>query len=156
MQQIYYNLSIKKPAILFSTWFGIGLLPKAPGTWGSLVALPFAWIVSLIGDWSALLVVILIVFSVGWWASERTASDIGLSDPGCIVIDEVAGQCLVLLGTQLDLKHYLIGFILFRIFDIAKPWPADWADRFIKGGLGIMLDDIIAGLYGLIFMKILT
>lgn len=150
------TLPLDNPAALLSTWFGAGLLPKAPGTWGSLAALPFAWIIAWTGGWQALSLATLMVFIIGWWAAGRTASTIGISDPGCIVIDEVAGQWLVLLATPPDLGRYLIGFLLFRILDITKPWPASWADRRIKGGLGIMLDDVFAGLYGLIAMLTLA
>ncbi len=144
------------PAALLSTWFGAGLLPKAPGTWGSLAALPFAWALAWAGGWQALAVASLVVFFLGWWAADRTASVIGIADPGCIVIDEVAGQWLVLLATPTDVTRYLIGFVLFRILDITKPWPANWADRRLKGGLGIMLDDVFAGFYGLIAMLVLA
>jgi phosphatidylglycerophosphatase A len=150
------SLSLRDPAALLSTWFGAGLLPKAPGTWGSLAALPFAWIIAWAGGWPALALATLLVFLIGWWAAERTAAVIGTDDPGCIVIDEVAGQWLVLLATPPDLGRYLIGFVLFRILDITKPWPAGWADRHIKGGLGIMLDDILVGLYGLVAMLLLA
>lgn len=152
----FLPLSLRDPTTLLSTWFGAGLLPKAPGTWGSLAALPFAWIIARAGGWPALSLATLIVFCVGCWAADRTAGAVGIADPGCIVIDEVAGQWLVLLVTPPDLGRYLVGFVLFRIFDITKPWPASWADRQIKGGLGIMLDDVFAGLYGLIVMLLLA
>ncbi len=149
-------LSLRDPTTLLSTWFGTGLLPWAPGTWGSLAALPFAWIISRAGGWPALSLAAALIFFVGWWSASRTAGAMGLADPGSIVIDEVAGQWLVLLATPPDLGRYLIGFVLFRILDIAKPWPASWADRQVKGGLGIMLDDVLAGLYGLIAMQLLA
>lgn len=148
--------SLGDPATLLSTWFGAGLLPKAPGTWGSLAALPFAWAITWAGGWPALSLATLTVFIIGCWAADRTALSIGISDPGFIVIDEVAGQWLVLLATPPDLLRYLIGFALFRLFDIAKPWPANWADRRIKGGFGVMLDDVFAGLYGLAAMSLLA
>lgn len=150
------TLSLSDPATVLATWFGAGLLPKAPGTWGSLAALPFAWIIAGAGGWPALAAATLLVFFVGWWAADRVATVIGLDDPGCIVIDEVAGQWLVLLATPPDLWRYLIGFALFRVFDITKPGPAGWADRHVKGGLGIMLDDVLAGIYGLIVMTLLA
>ena len=150
------TLSLRDPAALLATWFGSGLLPKAPGTCGSLAALPFAWGIALAGGWLALLVAILLVFVLGWWAAARTAKATGIDDPGCIVIDEVAGQWLVLLATPPVFWHYLVGFALFRIFDITKPWPVGWADRHVKGGLGIMLDDVLAGLYGLVIIQMLA
>lgn len=150
------SLSLRDPANLLSTWFGAGLMPKAPGTWGSLAALPFAWILVWSGGWPVLAIATVLIFFIGWWSAARTALVLGIADPGCIVIDEVAGQWLVLLATPPDFWHYAIGFGLFRVFDITKPWPASWADRQVKGGLGIMLDDVFAGLYGLIAMQLLA
>jgi len=134
-------------AKLLAIWFGAGLLPKAPGTWGSLGALPFAYALVHWGGLEALAVATVIVFGVGVWASEITSSEMGVSDPSEIVIDEVAGQWLTLLVVPPDLILYAAGFLLFRIFDIWKPWPISWADQNVKGGLGIMLDDVIAGVY---------
>lgn len=145
--------SLNDPAALLATWFGAGLLPKAPGTWGSLAALPFAWIIGMNGDWPALLAAAVAVTAIGCWAAERTARTLGIADPGCIVIDEVAGQWLTLVAAPPDFLHYAIGFGLFRLFDILKPWPASWADRRVEGGLGVMLDDVFAGLYGLAVMR---
>jgi phosphatidylglycerophosphatase A len=90
------------------------------------------------------------IFIVGWWASEQVVREDGAEDPGWIVIDEVAGQWLTLLLTPPS----FLGLALFRLFDIVKPWPASWADRQVKGGLGIMLDDILAGLMALIVLAI--
>ncbi len=135
------------PVTLIATWFGSGLAKFAPGTAGSLAALPCAaGLVWLGGPW-ALLLAAATAFVVGLWASPRYASASGQSDPGPVVIDEVAGQWLTLLPVALDLRLYPVAFIAFRFFDIAKPWPAGWMDRHLKGGLGIMADDIVAGLY---------
>lgn len=144
--------SPRDPAILLATWFGAGLMPFAPGTWGSLAALPFAWGLTWAGGWPLLAVATLAVFVVGWWASARYVAASGISDPGSVVIDEVAGQWLVLLFTPLDPLLYGVGFLLFRALDITKPWPASWADRSVEGGLGVMLDDVLAALYGLAAM----
>ncbi|MDR3438287.1 phosphatidylglycerophosphatase A [Telmatospirillum sp.] len=149
-------VSLKDPAALLATWFGAGLLPKAPGTWGSLAALPFAWVIMAIGGWQALSAAAIVVFLVGWWAADRVVTDMGVEDPGLIVIDEVVGQWLVLLPVPLEPWHYLLGFVLFRLFDIAKPWPVSWADRQIKGGLGVMLDDVLAGIYGIVVLLALS
>ena len=138
---------LKRPFMLLATWFGSGLLPKAPGTWGSLAALPFAWVIQTTGGQAALLAAAAIAFLVGIWASDRMARDIGIKDPGAVVIDEVAGQWLTLAFVPLSAWGYAAGFALFRLADITKPWPASWADRRVGGGLGIMLDDIVAGLY---------
>jgi len=131
-----------------ATWFGAGLLPKAPGTWGSLTALPFAWAILHFGGVWWLAGGALAVFLVGWWASAVYVTGSGQDDPGAVVIDEVAGQWLTLLPAATTVWwHWLVGFALFRFFDIVKPWPVGWADRRVKGGLGVMVDDVIAGVY---------
>jgi phosphatidylglycerophosphatase A len=140
-------LPFRHPAVLLATWFGVGFLPRAPGTWGSLVALPLAWVI----DWrfgpTGILIAALLVFGLGWWAAAIVARAGGVHDPGAVVVDEVAGQCLVLAAAPRDLLLYILGFLLFRAADIVKPWPASWADRAIHGGLGIMLDDVFAALW---------
>lgn len=140
--------SLADPAVLLATVFGIGWLPKAPGTWGSLAALLVGWwIVSHGGQWM-LAAAAGAAFVIGIWACAGYARATGTHDAGACVIDEVVGQWLVLLVTPLDPLFYLGAFLLFRLFDILKPWPTGWADRTIKGGLGVMLDDVLAGLQG--------
>lgn len=150
------GISALHPATLASTWFGAGLMPKAPGTWGSAAALPFAWGLMSMGGPVVLLAAIVACFMIGWWASSVYVRRTGAEDPGEVVIDEVAGQWLVLLAAPLEPLSYLVAFVLFRLFDIWKPWPVRWADRQVGGGLGIMLDDILAGLYGLGLMILLN
>lgn len=145
--------SLRDPAILLATWFGAGLMPKAPGTWGSLAALPFAWLIVQFGGGGALAVACLAVYWVGVAAANRAIGVTGIHDPGLVVIDEVVGQWIVLIFTPLDPLLYLAGFALFRLFDITKPWPVSWADRKVEGGTGVMLDDVLAGLYGLVLMQ---
>jgi phosphatidylglycerophosphatase A len=141
------GLPIHHPAALLATWFGAGLLPGAPGTWGSLAALPFAWLIMTCAGALGLAAATGAVFLAGCWAAGAVVAAGGSKDPGSIVIDEVAGQWLVLIMAPTDLVAYAIGFLLFRIADIVKPWPASWADRRVSGGLGVMLDDILAALY---------
>lgn len=136
---------------LLVTWFGTGLVPRAPGTFGSLGTLPFAYLLAWGAgpEWSAVALVsaALLVFLAGWWASEVYIRYVHNKDPGQVVIDEVAGQLLTLSVAPLDPVAYAIGFLFFRIADIAKPFPVNWADRRVGGGLGIMIDDILAALY---------
>ncbi len=135
------------PASLLATWFGAGLLPKAPGTWGSLAALPFAMaIATLAGPWG-LLTAVFAVTALGVWAAAIYAARVGTGDPGEVVIDEVAGQWLALVPVALDPRLYVVAFLAFRVFDIIKVWPANWLDRNVRGGWGIMLDDLAAGVY---------
>ena len=147
MTQPNANPSLSDPSILLATWFGAGYLPKAPGTWGSLAALPFAWVIA---EWSGgvgLAVAVLIVFGVGLWASVGYLRLGGGEDPGPVVIDEVAGQWLTLVPFAPDPLLYGLGFVFFRIADIIKPWPVSWADGHVKGPMGIRLDDVLAGIY---------
>ena len=129
-----------------ATWFGSGLLPGAPGTWGSLAALPFAAALAWFGGAWALSVATIVSFIVGVWASQRYADAIDSKDPGCVVIDEVAGQWLAILPVATNFWLYPIAFLAFRLFDITKPWPAKNAEN-LPGGMGIMTDDIVAGVY---------
>ncbi|OEJ69440.1 phosphatidylglycerophosphatase A [Magnetovibrio blakemorei] len=147
--------SLEHPGVLLATWFGAGYLPKAPGTWGSLGALPFAWVLVKIGGLYALGVATLVIFLVGLWASKVYMDKSGDHDPGAIVIDEVVGMWIVLLAAPLDPVAYAIGFVLFRLFDVFKPWPISWADRTIGGAWGVMIDDVLAGLVGLAVLALL-
>jgi phosphatidylglycerophosphatase A len=94
----------------------------------------------------------LLLFLLGTWASTIHARDLPDEDPSEIVVDEVVGQWMTLLVVPPDILLYAIGFVLFRVFDIFKPWPVSWADRRIKGGLGIMLDDVLAAVYAAIVL----
>ena len=134
------------PATLIATWFGVGLIRDAPGTWGSLAALPCAAGLYLLGGPWLLAGATGLVVMAGVWASGRYAAALGSGDPGAVVVDEVAGQWLALVPLPLDSWWYAAAFALFRLFDIAKPWPIGWLDRSLGGGLGIMADDLVAGL----------
>ncbi len=141
-------LSFAHPASLVATVFGAGLSPVAPGTVGSLVAVPLAWLLMWASGPLGLFVAAVAVFALGWWASTVYVERTRIADPGAVVVDEVAGQWLVLVVAPLNVWYFAAGFVLFRVFDIVKPWPVSWADRRIKGGLGVMLDDVLAGVYG--------
>jgi len=140
-------LAWSHPARLLATWFGVGHLPLAPGTWGSLAALPFAWGLWTAGGAVALTAGAAAALTAGIWAAGTLERAGGAKDPGHIVIDEVAGQWLTLAAVPADPLLYGIGFVLFRIMDVLKPWPANWIDRNVSGGAGVMLDDIAAGAY---------
>ena len=134
-------------ATLLATWFGCGWLPRAPGSWGSLAALPFAWAFVAFGGVPALLAASVVLFGIGCWAAGSEARARGVQDPGWVVIDEVVGQWLTLAAAPLSLPAYAAGFLLFRLFDIWKPWPVRWADRRWHGGFGIMADDAFAAVF---------
>lgn len=140
---------------LIATFGGAGLLPKAPGTWGSLAALPFGLGLLWAGGPWLLALGVLAVTAAGWWASAAHAGLTGMDDPGEIVIDEVAGQWIALLPASLAWPDVLTAFLLFRAADIFKPWPASWADRRLHDGLGIMADDLVAGVYAALGLYLL-
>lgn len=137
------------PAALVATVFGIGRLKPAPGTWGSLAAAAAAFALAQSGYGHWLLPLIVLVTLAGCWAAQRYADETGVADAGDVVIDEVAGQWIALLPAVLLAPGaplaYLVGFGLFRLLDIWKPGPIGWADRRVKGGFGVMLDDLLAG-----------
>jgi phosphatidylglycerophosphatase A len=126
-----------------------------PGSWGSLAALPCAWAISNLWGVAGLAAAAGIIFAAGCWAAGEVARASAVADPPIVVIDEVAAQWLVLLPAHLDLFSYALAFLLFRFFDIWKPWPVSWADRNIKGGFGIMLDDLLAAIYAVLAFSIL-
>jgi len=143
------------PARLIATGFGIGYLPIAPGTWASLASLPLAWLIALNYGQMGLAIAALIALLGGIWASNTTEKLTGEKDPSSIVIDEVAGQWITLIAVAPDLMLYGAGFVLFRIFDIFKPWPVSWAEG-LPGGFGVMMDDVLAGIYAGIGVYLLS
>ena len=147
MPQNRLGLPLYHPAAVVATWFGAGLIPVMPGTWGSLAALPCAWAMRGMAGPAALAAAAVIAFAVGCWAAGTVARASGRTDPGFIVVDEVAAEWLLLLAAPLDWRAYLAAFLLFRMFDILKPWPIGVVERRVQGGVGIMLDDILAAVY---------
>jgi phosphatidylglycerophosphatase A len=141
------GLGLWSPSVLVATWFGVGFLPVAPGTWGSLAALPFAWLIQSTTGSTGLLVASGALFLVGWQAASVFVRRSHEKDPRPVVVDEVAGQWLVLAAAPLDVRFYALGLVLFRLADIVKPWPASWADRELQGGLGVMADDLLAAVW---------
>ncbi|MET0094848.1 MAG: phosphatidylglycerophosphatase A [Sedimenticola sp.] len=136
------------PVHLLAFGMGSGAAPKAPGTVGTLAAIPIYLGVRHLDSVSYLLLVALL-FVIGIWLCGRTSSDLGVHDHGGIVWDEWVGFLLALWLIPPGWLWLLAGFLLFRLFDILKPWPIGWLDRRVGGGFGIMLDDLIAGLFAL-------
>jgi phosphatidylglycerophosphatase A len=147
-------LLLRHPAMLLASWFGIGLLPYAPGTWGALAALPCGWVIAWFGGPAGLTGGAILLFVLGCSVSGPAARALAQKDPGWIVIDEVTA-IWALLGAldfwvgPLDWRAYMAAFVFFRIFDILKPWPARLIERRVAGGPGIMLDDLVASVYAL-------
>jgi len=137
-----------------ATGFYVGLIPKAPGTWGSLAAfLPWFFLKDL--PLPAYLAVLLFVFTVGFFVSGSAEKILDHADAGPIVIDEILGMFITLTLAPPYPAAWILGFILFRLFDIFKPFPASWFDQRIHGGIGIMMDDVVAGLYSLASLQLL-
>jgi phosphatidylglycerophosphatase A len=131
----------------------VGLLPKAPGTWGSLAAL-LPWL--LVKDLALVpyLAVLAAVFVIGFFAAGSAEKILDRPDAGAIVIDEILGMFITLTVAPDHPAAWFLGFILFRLFDIAKPFPVSWFDRRIHGGIGIMMDDVVAGGYALVALQL--
>jgi len=138
------------PAHCIAFGFGAGLSPVAPGTAGTLVAFPLMWILARYLDGLPALAVIVVAFVIGVWAAHRTGRDLGISDHGGIVCDEIVAFALVLWAVGADPMRQAFAFLLFRLFDIVKPPPARMIDREWHHGFGVMADDIVAAFYALV------
>ena len=148
---------MKRLARIIATVLGVGYIRPAPGTWGSLVALPWGWLLHVLGGFPLLVLAIVIGFAKGWWATSVMTRGSTDHDPSGIVIDEVIGQWIALLPLSFAAWNmglnmlvmwpgWIAAFAFFRLFDIWKPGPVGWADR--RGdALGVMLDDVIAGVF---------
>ena len=143
------------PAHCLSLGFGSGLAPRAPGTFGSIVGVLLYLPLSLLPvSWYLLLT--LLAFLIGIWLCHKTASVLGVHDHPGIVWDEIVGIWVSFILLPAGWEWLLIGFLLFRVFDILKPWPIKWADKKVDGGLGIMLDDLLAAIFTLISIQIFS
>jgi phosphatidylglycerophosphatase A len=143
------RILLGNPAGWIAVGFGSGLSPIAPGTVGSLVALLPWFLLREMSVW-LYLAVLVAMFVVGVWACQWVVARLHIDDPSFVVWDEFVGQWIALIPLVVMPRSWLwifVGFILFRIFDIWKPWPVSWADRNVNGGVGVMLDDLIAGIY---------
>lgn len=139
--------------MFIATGAGSGYLPKAPGTWGTLVGLLLWWPLALL-PLTAYLAAVGLLFIVGVASAGAAEKILDRGDPGVVVIDEIVGVLIALTAVPLHPAAALAGFALFRLFDIAKPFPVGWVDRHLHGGLGIMLDDVAAGLYALLVVHL--
>lgn len=153
--QTLTRLSLKNPVHFLALGFGSGLAAKAPGTFGTLAAiplyllmaqLPLAWYLGLT----------LLSVLAGIYICDKAAKDMGVHDHGAIVWDEVAGLLITMIAAPAGWVWLLVGFGLFRFFDIIKPWPIRWLDAKVEGGFGIMIDDVLAGVFAFIGLQILA
>lgn len=147
------NPILLKMAEIISTWFWIGKIRFAPGTWGTLAAIPFAYGLSLCGSVTYMVVTLGLVL-VGILAADLYENTLGEHDSSEIVIDEVVGIFIAMTWLPMTWQSIVLGFLIFRFFDIFKPFPISWLDKKIKGGLGVMLDDVAAGLVTNIILQV--
>jgi len=134
--------------------FGSGLLPKMPGTWGTLAALPLVFGLSYMPLWCSI-IFILLYFILGSCLSETLSTELGVHDYGGVNCDEVVGFLFLMLPFPCTWQYILLGFVLFRFFDIVKPFPIGWIDHHVDGGFGMMFDDIVAAIMSMMLMFII-
>lgn len=149
------QLDRKAPYTWLASWFGCGFLNPAPGTWGSLGALPFGILIYAYGGIVTLLIFSILITLTGLWASEKFDHDMGGHDSKMIVIDEVAGQCIAMIPAMGNPFLILLSFLLFRFFDILKPGPIGWIDKNLSGAKGVMYDDVLAGLFAALIIFVI-
>lgn len=146
------TVKLSNPVHFLAFGFGSGLAPKAPGTCGTIAAIPFYLLLSHL-SLPVYSIILLFASVAGVWLCGKTAKDLGVHDHPGIVWDEFCGYWFTMLAAPVGWLWVLLGFILFRLFDIWKPWPISFVDRRVPGGVGIMVDDLIAGLYSLIIIQ---
>ena len=144
----------EKAAVFLATGFYVGNIPFAPGTFGSLIGLALCFLLAGI-HLSAAIIAALLIIGLAVWIADVAAKTLTRKDPGCIVIDEIAGMVVTLIGLPFNLTTAVTGFILFRILDILKPFPIRILDKRVSGGLGIVADDVVAGIFANVLMRIL-
>jgi len=143
---------IKRPACFLGLGFGSGLAPKAPGTFGTLAAIPIYLLMKDL-PLALYLALVVIAFIAGIWICQKSAEWLEKDDPSAVVWDEIVGYLITMIAAPSGWQWLVLGFVLFRFFDILKPWPINLADKAIHGGLGIMVDDVIAGVFALVCVQ---
>jgi len=151
-QSVQFTLS--NPIHFLALGFGAGLLKPAPGTWGTLVAIPLYLLAMQVISPSSMvyLGLIIVSFIAGIYICGKTAIDAGVHDHGSIVWDEIVGFWITMLFVPVTWQNIALGFALFRVFDIVKPWPIKLLDKHVHGGFGIMIDDVLAGIFAWVLL----
>jgi len=149
-----WRFLLSRPAHLIAFGFGAGLVPIAPGTWGTLLAFPLFWLLQPQTDALEFLLAAAILFGLGVWACDATGRALGVADHGGMVWDETVAFLLVLFFTPAALHWQALAFLIFRLFDILKPPPIRHYDRTLKNGFGVMFDDLIAAFYTLLVLAV--
>ena len=146
------KLSLKNPIHFLALGFGTGLAAKAPGTFGTLAAIPLYLLMAPLSLPWYIALTLISVFA-GFYICDKASKDMGVHDHGAIVWDEVAGLLITMIAAPTGWLWLVIGFALFRFFDILKPWPIRWLDAKVHGGFGIMIDDVLAGIFSLLCLQ---
>ncbi len=145
------HVALKTPSGFLAFGFGSGLAPFAPGTFGTLAAIPPYLLMAQL-NWSWYILLVVVAFILGIYLCDQASHNLGVHDHGGIVWDEFVGMWLTMFLIPFQWQWLLLGFVLFRLFDIIKPFPIKWLDQHVKGGFGIMIDDVIAGVYAWIVL----
>lgn len=145
---------LKRPVCFLGLGFGTGLAPKAPGTFGTLAAIPIYWLMQDL-PLAIYLFLTILAFVAGIWICQQSADWLQKEDPSAVVWDEIVGYLVTMMAAPSGWQWILIGFVLFRLFDIWKPWPISYLDKNLHGGLGIMVDDVVAGIFSFVSLQIL-
>jgi len=146
------NFNLRNPVHFLALGFGSGLLSPAPGTWGTLAAIPVYLLMVTLFSPVLFGLVTCVLFAIGVYLCGKTASDVGVHDHSAIVWDEFVGLFVTLALVPFTWTNLLLGFMLFRFFDIVKPWPIKWLDKKVHGGFGIMIDDVLAGVFAALIL----
>lgn len=149
------RLSLRNPVHFLALGFGSGLAAKAPGTFGTLAAIPL-YLLMMNLSFPLYVMCVAIGAIVGIYICDKAAKDMQVHDHGAIVWDEVIGLLITMIAAPAGLLWLGVGFVLFRFFDIIKPWPISWLDKHVHGGFGIMIDDVLAGILALFCMQVLA
>ncbi len=144
---------LRDPVLFCAFGFGSGLIKFMPGTWGALAGVPLYLLLANLPAY-AYLILTLVAFYLGVYLCGQAAAKLQSADHGGIVWDEIVGLLITMYGLPLESETLLAGFAAFRLFDILKPWPINWLDRNIKGGLGVMLDDALAGVFAALLLRL--
>lgn len=151
LRQVFSN-----PYHFFAFGFGSGLAPRAPGTFGTLASIPLYLVLLQSSSWPLYLLWLCVAFALGVFWCDRSSQALGVHDHGGIVWDEFVGYWITMFMAPAGWLWILLGFILFRFFDVLKPWPISWLDKKVHGGFGIMIDDVLAGIYALIVLQLIA
>jgi phosphatidylglycerophosphatase A len=144
----------RNPLHFIAFGFGTGSIPFAPGTFGTLIAIPFYLAMQSLSVWTYLAITLLAILG-SIWICDKTSRDIGIEDHQGMCLDEVVGFLVTMFCAPIGWKWILAGFLLFRLFDIWKPWPIHIVDAQVKGGFGMILDDVMAGIYSCLVLQVL-